>query len=666
MSSPTVGSSFQTISKWTVLIISCLSSNYHPLKAQCLENYLKIKATTKVVQDDKRDKSAQEDPLYSLPYEKLETVSSLARFVHNFAVSVYTLSTLKNLLVILVNMDYFVEYLHIDCFLVGRLRQVGRVTFLGPWFNLIFCIIFLTIRLGSIRFGREYKFHMLEFILYDRNYLVEMDGKYRLHQSRQNEVLRSIRRQQSSLKLFSSRGYQALSSSIGASFLRPNVRKSDLVKFGSRPNSAEKDFTLDPVLYISNQLQFVDDRPSMSMNNKECVPKIDWIRRPNRGVASWDQMQLTTVSFAIIGALFVTNALVLVPLIFGGAIMTNLGFEMAYPGCCKHLKRVQAGQDLSSGQFLSWIYIPSRSNIYDKFDARHHLNRSTKLASEMHIDDLPPFIPLTMEMQINSWFFWVRILFDFFEQYFWVIDFQLMFVCQTYIIYAISLDVMQNVRSIESDLRNLIVKLEIIRGRRTSSSFSPREVFQLLDSRSLEPGYLDSGESDEFKNPLILEVIRIQTILSDHFDKIKNYSNYISFYIIIILSMFFASLFLISFWISRIRSLQVEQEFIIMQISGCVYLIILTAGMAMTRSVNLELYPLIANVMALDPSISFTKMRWTSIMKYYYPEPMYCFTLLRTSEISWLFILKVCAWIVSANLVFANLHYMSSMKTVDK
>lgn len=71
-----------------------------------------------------------------------------------------------------------------------------------------------------------------------------------------------------------------------------------------------------------------------------------------------------------------------------------------------------------------------------------------------------------------------------------------------------------------------------------------------------------------------------------------------------------------------------------------VYVAIILTSFAAMRTKSRRIYSLIASNMALDNNIRTSKIHWRSLLKFFHPKPLHCFSILG-SEISWFFCLKV-------------------------
>jgi hypothetical protein len=136
-------------------------------------------------------------------------------------------------------------------------------------------------------------------------------------------------------------------------------------------------------------------------------------------------------------------------------------------------------------------------------------------------------------------------------------------------------------------------------------------------------------------------VARLQATLVDHFELIKSYNPFISYVLAIVIFIWMTYTIMLCIWMGSTSSRSIMLEFVAFELYAAAYLMPLLGVTSLTTSQNRRLYPLIASVMALDDTNPDEKARWWTIISYYYPKPMFCFTLFNSIQISWLFSLKV-------------------------
>lgn len=128
----------------------------------------------------------------------------------------------------------------------------------------------------------------------------------------------------------------------------------------------------------------------------------------------------------------------------------------------------------------------------------------------------------------------------------------------------------------------------------------------------------------------------------DYFALLHRYNSYAAFHTSIIITFWVTYSILLCFWTFKPDHISSQFEWNFMQVVQIVQVIstitIFTiVGMySLVEVHSLKLYAEIATSMALDQNRS-TKLRWLAILEYYFPIPSYCFMLLKSFKISWLF-----------------------------
>ena len=126
----------------------------------------------------------------------------------------------------------------------------------------------------------------------------------------------------------------------------------------------------------------------------------------------------------------------------------------------------------------------------------------------------------------------------------------------------------------------------------------------------------------------------------DHFQLIRDYNHLVEFELKVIVVLFFMYSMVISYWAITIKSCTAEFEFVVVETTVVFFTVLFFSGAALARHANFRLYTLIGKAMAIDTGLH-TKKRWITIMNFYKPRPLYCFMLSGSTEVSWLFCLKV-------------------------
>ena len=142
----------------------------------------------------------------------------------------------------------------------------------------------------------------------------------------------------------------------------------------------------------------------------------------------------------------------------------------------------------------------------------------------------------------------------------------------------------------------------------------------------------------------------LQAILIDHFHLVADYNKLVAFYFRFGMTVYSMFVLVFSHWAMAVKSRTVRQEFIIAQPTGIFFVIVFFSSAAVARSCNLNLYKQICQTMALETN-SNAKLRWATVLDYYKPKPLYCFRVIDSTEISWLFCLKVSCFMLYIILI---------------
>lgn len=623
--------------------------------------------------DDDDDYASKHDAVLDFmrksPLEKLDSIIRFAQAHHYLLLSVYIVDGLKNIVIIILGIDYFSDYHLLDCFILGRFRYIGRTSKIGSWLLLIVANNFILSRAYMYYFAKDNRFYFFEFLLYDRVYVERMDKQERQFDVKRKSLIGRIRHRSNSNE------FQTINmnDSLKSYQIHNKTNDSSLQGYSMTSSASvnQEQTNLDSFFFVRNQ--YTDHNHS---------PEWNWFLRPNRSLKCWRKLSRINL-FAFLMAInqFMLTVLFMI-FVIGGQIVSHLGYQLSYSHCAGYLNNVQARQISEwAGQIkntsdldYNWIYVPSQSNIFGLVNG----TRTNILADQIEMDNLPFVIPWVFSSQWTSAYGFMRVLFDFLNNFLWYNDFTTFLISQSYIVFGSSTDIIMNVIEIREQLKSIIQRLRErhLRDSFQSSMFRSthrdRKTSNIIDSSHFVlPPRTDISDSVEHElvgqqndQMIILDMIRVQTLLVDHFEKIRGYSLYISFYIVLIVSLFFQQFFGISYWMTTIKSRAVEREFILTETVSCALATVLLSGMAITRSYNYKLYSLVTSAMALDEFTANTKTRWMLILKFFYPEPMYCFNFLRSTEISWLFILNIAVWVISVYLVLASFWFNHYRKTM--
>lgn len=137
------------------------------------------------------------------------------------------------------------------------------------------------------------------------------------------------------------------------------------------------------------------------------------------------------------------------------------------------------------------------------------------------------------------------------------------------------------------------------------------------------------------------EISRVQSLLVDHFSTISQYNRYVSYHCSVCITVWFIYTGILCAWLSFAGRGSVRVEFYVAELMIIGLVFMLLVPISFVKHINHRLYAVITSAMALDHHMDTTKLNWITILQHYYPNPMYCYALFGTIEISFLFCLKV-------------------------
>lgn len=568
----------------------------------------------------------------------------------------------------------FENYQLLDCYWLGRFRFVGRTNKISSELVILFIAGFFWHRLMCTSLiGHTFRFHGLEFLLND---LKTVKGQNRpIVRVANVGSRRGLMRRETFAPGGASPaedGFHVPLRPPAASQFAPslgqnrNKLKSQLIgqpghfdwqtqilrnsspQFHQTESAGWWPYYLNPNLYFMNYFE-----------------PTEFLLRPNRSWQSWQELNRFTRRAAFISLVLAISWISVIFLTIGGSILTKLGYEMAYSTCVAHLRHYQL--ELGDESY--------HSNIYEA---------PQKLAYELKIDDIPALIPIygPYKLQPFEGFARARILTDLLENFTMWLEFFCTFITLTFLMSFASLDVSLNASSIQQRLKQLLNVVELETSRRldgriemeeSDSKVSKRPIGALLEVRinrsiarrrfacSSSPRTSTTSSPERradtqnrrhrhyswapitSQHHLLSEITRLQATLVDHFQLVSSYNAFVSKTgLLTPIVIWFSYTITICTWVSSTKSRVVETEFLITEIGGSVLILFMMGSAAMTRKQNSLLYPLITRLIALDcTGLVLTKLRWIKILEYYHPKPRFCFTVFGSSEVSWLFCLKV-------------------------
>jgi hypothetical protein len=328
----------------------------------------------------------------------------------------------------------------------------------------------------------------------------------------------------------------------------------------------------------------------------------EWILRLNRTPKCWLRLcrytSAATYGMLLMYAAWFSMALYLV----GGSLITNLGFEMSYPTCTRWLKHLQ----MNGSNEYSYIYVAPEV-----------------LASDKRIDELPARIPISLaDFKEMSPYRIILMLADLVENLISYTEIISLIGAIAYLLLINSIDIVTNASLIRERLAKLLDQLD------SHEEPSPHS------------GVISSHLS-LVRGGLLEELERTQAIILDHFETTRACNRFTSIFFLYLFGVWIGYTAIICTWVGKVRSRSVEFEFLIAQSLSAAFVVSLLSIAAIVRAYNIQLYSLIVRIMSKKSNSITTRLRWASLMNFFYPRPYFCLALFDYAEISWLFNLKV-------------------------
>lgn len=343
------------------------------------------------------------------------------------------------------------------------------------------------------------------------------------------------------------------------------------------------------------------------------------ILRPNRTVKSWKT--LTDFSFLFIAVCLLAFIFIL-PFVFyllTPIIMTRHGFELNYPNCVDWIKNQIEPLDYKD------IYVFRGSRLE---------NKSTVLTNS---NSNPLFLPF-IDFQPFSFYNVVRTCIDLLINLICWLDIFLTLSTQLYFILIALVDIVTYAHELRKSLKKLVLELEKART-------APRQNFNQDLNEATKRRYSSIGGNRWQTTACHLsEVTENQALILDYFLSINKYNVFISFMAAfsILFWLIYTASFCFCFMLPSTKGQQTNStEFLVLFGLATFFVLLIIGSAAIVRTASRNIYTLAATAMVLDQNYLTTKRRWSSILKFFFPTPLFCFRLFKDSEISWLFCLKV-------------------------
>jgi hypothetical protein len=673
----------QSLAHFIIRLVLTQTSHYHQVVKQCLANNRNETTTTAKYMCDSfgNNNGGAETQRRRLalingnkPYARLAKWKLSVTIHDRFMLGLYLVLLIKYRLISLISPGSLLDELrYLDCFLFGRYKFIGRTDRCSGQIVTGLVILFGLYRIVVIYCEPRFRFYALEFLLNDfedvqANELIRMESP-----EHENEPGDDSPTTVGSSTTKSSYGHHRQVAGRSAAAGTASGRTSSS-SGGSR--SAARKSRVDSICYIKNPFH---------------LGRSEWYLRPNRSPESWLLLnQCTRIIFALL-VLASVAWFAIIWYMIGGSIISDLGFEISYSTCVSWLRdeqfQLQRRQQHPQQHHHNHHQQQQQQHQLINVSEQHYYSYIYKapkvIASEMKVDNLPARIAISSEnLQRPTLYNVVRIAADLIENQLIYMEFNFAFSATLYLLTIQSIDVLINGNQIKAQLVDLLGRLSRqplidrsasveqfaaspTRRQHTRSLCSTFSLRSMMDSHGgrrrlttitsphhcnggLEGGCACACAAAHFRRAhpapswgLTGDMTRVQAILADHFQLTISYNRFMSFYFVFQFSLWISYTLVVCTWMGSIKSRAIETEFVMAETGATFLSVLLFSVAAMVRSRNAQLYPLMTQIMARDSTDSKSKLRWLTLIRFYYPKSLYCFTLLDTNEISWLYCLKV-------------------------
>lgn len=339
-----------------------------------------------------------------------------------------------------------------------------------------------------------------------------------------------------------------------------------------------------------------------------------------------------TAAFIIYWSLLLFNVWV-----FGPLVLTRRGFELVRKECVRTIliesaAAIKCGQTCRGPKWYESIYVP------DPAKDQAEIFNSGPVSLVLPYDAM---VPLNL-------YHVVRVAFDILELYIIWCGLWFNYLYQIYYSVIFSVDTNNYVINLRKQVDELAEKL-----RNESSKLEPlREESMGQTQPAIVSRPLTGGADEQARavpNYQSDSITDLQASILDCFNCIALYNPYIALTALINVIIWIFYTFLIFVRILRVDRLEtvarldhgIQLEYALL-FGWCLLIVMVElAAAAILDSQTRQLYRSMTVVMALDTSV--TKRHWITLLKYFEPKNLNCFTFFNHISISWLFCMKVSA-----------------------
>lgn len=526
---------------------------------------------------------------------RLPKFGEWVRFYYFLTIVFYFVLFFLHAIICLLNFRIFSSLRYLDCYLPGRFLIGSRVTDGSKFIALVMCIYQLTGRITFFLMKPDFELFCVEFLMFNYNEVL-------MWEIRLASCERDLERDQGDDNKF-----DRVIAKIGGgktNYNSENNNKFDNIEFNYLYNSI-----------VSFRSKFLNDGSR------------GLILRPNRTIKSWRFLINTSFCYILSASLIVIIFIPSILYMLAPIILTRSGFELNYPNC------------------VSWIGQQSNPLDYAHiYTIRESMQTNVTTASNiMKPQHSVPFLLPFVDFQPFNTYNTVRASIDSVINIICWLDLCCAYSIQLYLAILVMLDMSIYASKLAARLRKLVSswhRTSLLRHKLISCLNSDETVQHEHYHTSVHIG--DSPWQSTSSQHC--EVAEIQALILDYFSLISKYNSFVALMILFSTMMWIIYSSSICFWfmIPNTNGQQsVNAEFVILLGWATLLIVFIIGPAALLCSTSCQIYSLVAAAMALDDNYLSTKARWASILKFYYPVPLYCFTLFKKVAISFLFCLKV-------------------------
>lgn len=533
---------------------------------------------------------------------------------------------------ILILLQYLPEkspYRLIDCFLLGRTSITGTYTQVSHRFGflLFFQVIWASYHIFA---NPPVRLSCLEFLMHtpEQVQAIEFDGlcEETVQSEPNNGPNLSPSDISSSRQLKLSEDLKRASVFLPAdTFMNHSSRGLTVAWNPSIAYTSKKPkiTNLKPMRYPIFQYRKPELRTISKTEHKIGSGEIGY--RKNRSLANWNKLTHSSVAYfliCIVGYIALSGP---VSYCLWSVLITKQGFELNYSTCVNYIKSLDQ-EDRSQWSFIYW-----QDGISDNANAR-------PLGLALDYVNIMPF---------NEVYHMARLAADAIQSCVVFNIVALSQIAESYHAIVIARDIEHYLEWLESGMDKLVSDLRFDRTARREFLQLDFKLDRIRRRQTLRAAV--ESESDSARRKSIIrdkpdrihltrQISDIQAQLMDFWMLIAHYNTFISNYVWTIIIVWICYSAVAADYLLAPSGV-IYYEVIFGHLFSTIYFIVVVGHFAIIRRRIKRLYPLITSAMALDDDCIDSKARWPSIMTYYHPNPMYCFTV-GGLTVSWNFCLQ--------------------------